>query len=152
MYYNIIQCQCFFYRQRIIRINVYFCVMVWKNIWDTTFLTYKISNLILITITFFKVNQYWISSLIINSNKPIYFITNVIRNGFRPMKVFFVIIFFYFFQIYLQINSKIKRKKHKITYSYVQIIFNNIFFKTYKFARYHRWNFLNYRINRSEKG
>ena len=39
------QCQCFFYRQRIIRINFDFCIIV-KNIWDVNVDTIVIAKLV----------------------------------------------------------------------------------------------------------
>ena len=39
------QCQCFFYRQKIIRINFDFCIIV-KNIWDVNVDTIVIAKLV----------------------------------------------------------------------------------------------------------
>ena len=47
------QSQCFFYRQRIIRINFDFCKIVRNNICDATFYTYKISNFVVNSVIFF---------------------------------------------------------------------------------------------------
>ena len=68
------QCQYFFYRQRIIRINFDFSVIVRKNIYDTIFYSYEAYNSIVNGIT----------SLI---NPSI--LSNLIRKGFAPIKVFY---------------------------------------------------------------
>ena len=51
------QSQYVFYRQRMVRINFYFRIIVTKNVCDTTFSTYEISNSILKSMISYRANQ-----------------------------------------------------------------------------------------------